>query len=52
MTNDEIRLTTPEPWRSMIPNPHPAANCGPLAFTLAEGERCPTCGLLPEVEEK
>lgn len=28
----------------MIPDPHPAANCGPLQFALLPGRQCPTCG--------
>ena len=50
-TNDEIRKETPEPWRSMIPRPHPPSNCGPLTFPLTPGVRCPTCGLDPQAEQ-
>lgn len=39
-----VDLAVPEPWASMIPDPHPRANCGPLALALAAGDRCPTCG--------
>lgn len=37
-----------EPWRSMIPDPHPAANCGPLSgLVVAPGRECLTCGTVP-----
>lgn len=31
-------------WAAMVPDPHPAANCGPLTLTLSPGDQCPTCG--------
>ncbi len=51
-TNAEIRAEIPEKWRAMIPDPHPAENCGPLSLPLPAGARCPTCGLDPEQEKQ
>lgn len=34
-------------WDALIPDPHPARNCGPLSMPLAAGEPCPTCGTVP-----
>lgn len=37
-------MTTVDRWAAMVPDPHPAANCGPLTFDLPPGHMCPTCG--------
>lgn len=52
LTEDRARVVgaLSDKYARMIPDPHPMSNCGPLAFRLVPGMRCPTCGVLPVVD--
>lgn len=54
LSEREQRDAMPDhPWKFMIPDPHPAGNCGPLMMgDLPPDTPCPTCGIIPDAAQE